>query len=236
MEYLYGTAENYEDFSSGRVIYGGRGIPNFPARLVREIFGRSLAQLNDKERIRVYDPCCGGAYSLTILGFFYGERIEKIYASDADEEMAAHARKNLSLLTEEGLIKRQGELEELYRKYGKASHLEAAESAERLMGRLAADVEAEVFTADCTKELPDIHPDIIITDVPYGDLVSWEGSGGMTAMLGQLWKIAHEDTVLAVCMDKSQKIVSDGWKRIEKQNIGKRRFEILKCVKENRPL
>ena len=41
MEYLYSKNDNYEDFSSGHVIYGGKGIPNFPVRLLNEIFGRA---------------------------------------------------------------------------------------------------------------------------------------------------------------------------------------------------
>ena len=38
MEYKYAENGNYEDFSSGRVLYGGKGIPNFPVRLINEIF------------------------------------------------------------------------------------------------------------------------------------------------------------------------------------------------------
>jgi hypothetical protein len=38
--YKYGLDENYEDFASGRVIYSGKGIPNYPVRLITEIFGR----------------------------------------------------------------------------------------------------------------------------------------------------------------------------------------------------
>ena len=79
-------------------------------------------------------------------------------------------------------------------------------------------------------KLPDINPDIIITDIPYGNLVNWGGEGELDVMMDNLLKIAGVDTVLAVSMDKSQKITSEGWKRVEKQNIGKRRFEIL-CKK-----
>ena len=70
-------------------------------------------------------------------------------------------------------------------------------------------------------------PDIIITDIPYGNLVDWGGEGEINAMLRKLWEISGDDTILAVSMDKSQKVIYDCWKRIEKQNIGKRRFEIL---------
>ena len=75
-----------------------------------------------------------------------------------------------------------------------------------------------------------VAPDIIITDVPYGNLVEWEGGSPVSIddMAEQLHRIAHEDTILAICMDKSQKLSSNRWKRLEKNNVGKRRFEILR--------
>ena len=33
---------NFEDFASGRVLYSGKGIPNFPVRLLNEMYGRAL--------------------------------------------------------------------------------------------------------------------------------------------------------------------------------------------------
>ncbi len=228
MEYRYSPAGNYEDYASGRVLYGGRGVPNFPVRLINEIFSRAVNLLKDKERIRVYDPCCGGAYSLTILGFFYGGRIGKIYASDVSPEMIRIAEKNLALLTRAGLEHRRAELEHLYETSGRASYSDALGSLDRVRAELQCEVETEAFAADCTKPLPDIGPDVIITDVPYGNLVGWEGEGALQAMLEQLWRISGEDTVLAVCTDKSQKIKSSRWSRIEKQGVGKRRFELLR--------
>ena len=60
--------------------------------------------------------------------------------------------------------------------------------------------------------------------------MNWGGEGELDVMMDNLHKIAGDDTVLAVSMDKSRMITSEGWKRVEKQNIGKRRFEIL-CKK-----
>ncbi len=228
MKYLYGAQANYEDYASGRVLFGARGMPNFPVRLMIELFGRALDCLDKKEHILVYDPCCGTAYSLTVLGFFYGEQIEKIYASDISADMVSFASKNLGLLSIPGLERRKEDLEKLFAEYGKASHQEAVESAARLREKLIFEVKTEVFEADCTKPLPDIRPDLIITDIPYGNLVDWEGDGGLGAMLEQLWRISKSETILAISMDKDQKLLSDRWKRIEKQNIGKRRFELLK--------
>lgn len=95
---------------------------------------------------------------------------------------------------------------------------------------LARDIAVEIFRADCTGELPGILPDIIITDIPYGNLVEWNNGEAVSLdeMLGQLWSISHEKTILAVCMDKKQRINCDKWKRLERQNAGKRKFEILK--------
>ncbi len=70
----------------------------------------------------------------------------------------------------------------------------------------------------------------IIADVPYGNLAVWEGNTGdsLHAMYAQLYKIAHKDTILAVIMDKKQKYAGDIWIRLEKQTIGKRKFEIYR--------
>ncbi|MBQ7926197.1 MAG: hypothetical protein IJ335_07875 [Lachnospiraceae bacterium] len=45
-------------------------------------------------------------------------------------------------------------------------------------------------------------------------------------MMKRLWEISGGGTVLAVCMDKKQKCHTEQWTRVDKQNIGKRRFEI----------
>ena len=99
---------------------------------------------------------------------------------------------------------------------------------------LEKQVETDVFQADCTGELPNIQPNIIITDVPYGNLVEWNDGNqvSLNNMLESLWKISHEQSILAVCMDKKQKISCDKWKRLEKQTIGKRKFEILVKIAE----
>ena len=227
MEYRFCPAGNFEDYASGRVLCGGRGVPNFPVRLIVEIFERARNRRKDGERLRVYDPRCGGAYALTVLGFFRGSCIGKIYASDISPDMIRIAEKNLGLLTRAGLDRRREELEHLLALSGKPSYADALGSLERLRRDLTHEIEAEVFAADCTKPLPDIRPDVIITDVPYGNLAEWQGANALSDMLGQLHRITSDDTVLAVCTDKSQKIRTDEWIRVEKQNIGKRRFEIF---------
>lgn len=229
MEYLYCGNENFEDFASGRVLYGGKGIPNFPVRLLNEMYGRAVNYLHNKEDLVVYDPCCGGGYALTVLGFMHNREIKKIYGSDIDEFMIAHAKKNTGLLTTVGLNSRRNEMERLYKEYRKHSHAEALNSCDRLEGLLKHEICAEIFRADCTEELPRLLPDIIITDVPYGNLVEWKkgGQNSVDSMLEQLWMISHENTVLVICMDKKQKSSCGKWNRLEKHNIGKRKFEIF---------
>ena len=51
MEYKYGKNDNYEDFSSGRVLYHVRGMTNFPVRLAQEIYGRCLRYSPKKKDI-----------------------------------------------------------------------------------------------------------------------------------------------------------------------------------------
>lgn len=231
LEYLYSPKANYDDFSSGRVLYNARGVPNFPVRLQAEIFCRARQYLEKETGLCVYDPCCGGGYSLAILGFLFADHIARIYGSDIDAEIIRLAENNLSLLSEAGMTKRVAEIESLYGLYHKESHYEALESCKRLGAINTNHIQTELFVADCTLELPEMTiPDIIITDVPYGNLAQWSDSNisPMDAMMHSLHEIASEKTVLAVCMDKKQKIVSDEWTRIEKANVGKRRFEIYK--------
>lgn len=230
MEYLYGKDGNFEDFSSGRVLYGGKGIPNFPVRLLNEIFGRAKAYGNKAKDLVLYDPCCGGGYLLAVLGFFHNGIIKKLYGSDADENMVKMAEKNASLLTVRGLDKRKKELENLYGEFRKASHKGAMESCDRLRDILKKEIDAEIFQADCTESLPPILPDIIIVDIPYGNLTEWNEplDWNLEKMMDRLWEISQEETVLAICMDKRQKCHSERWVRLEKTNIGKRRFEIYR--------
>lgn len=229
MEYLYCKNDNFKDFASGRVLYGGGGIPNFPVRLLIEIYCRAKNYLQKKQDIILYDPCCGGGYALTVLGFFYNHEIQKMYGSDIDKNMIFHAKKNVALLTDMGINRRKDEIWQLYDKYGKESHKEALHTCNRLKNMFSHDVFAEIFEADCTKTLPQIFPDIIITDVPYGNLVEWDHNEllSLDLMLEQLWMISHENTILAVCTDKKQKINCSKWQRLERQNVGKRKFEIL---------
>jgi len=122
-----GTKENYEDYSSGRVVYGAAGATNFPVRLSSEVFQQCAHHLKTKGNTgpyKLYDPFCGVAYSLTVIGFLHGAEIESIAGSDSDSRMLEFAQKNLSLLTTTGLSKRIEELKRFVQEYNKDSHKE----------------------------------------------------------------------------------------------------------------
>lgn len=236
MEYKYASNENFEDFASGRVLYHVGGAPTFPVRLASELYERCLLYSNKKSAITVYDCCCGGAYMLTILGLMKNNTIASLYGSDIDLESLTLANDNLSLLTKVGIQKRRDELITLYETYKKTSHLEALQSIDRIEQRLTKEIKTSVFQRNVLEDsdLPFI-PDIIITDVPYGNLVEWtdgsegnEGSIDINQMMDSLSEICGRDSIICVCMDKKQKIQTDIYQRLERQLVGKRKFELYK--------
>lgn len=233
MEYKYGKNQNYEDFSSGRVLYQVEGMTNFPVRLAQEIYGRCLEYSPKKTNITLYDCCCGGAYLLTVLGFLNQASIGKLIGSDINEEILHIAKKNLSLLTIEGIDKRIKEIEEMILNYQKQSHIDAKNSALKLKALIKADTEFHVFQADALNSINlKERPDIIITDVPYGNIVNWQGQeeNFVDSLLDSLYEVSTPDTIIGLCMDKKQKVKNEKFRRLEKQQIGKRRFEILRKI------
>lgn len=231
MEYKYGKKDNYEDFSSGRVLYHTSGMTNFPVRLAQEIYGRCLEHSPKKKDICLYDCCCGGGYLLTVLGFLNQDTVKKIIGSDINIELLNTAKKNLSLLNEEGIDNRIREIEEMIEEYQKQSHIEAKNSAIALKNMIKTHIKFEVFQSDALKSIDlEIKPDIIITDVPYGQKVDWIGSeeNFVDKLLDSLYEICHSDTIIGLCMNKKQKIKNEKFQRLEKQQIGKRRFEIMR--------
>jgi tRNA G10 N-methylase Trm11 len=224
--------------ASGNVLYNKNGLTNYPVRLASEIFSRCLELSNKKKELTLYDPCCGGGYLLTVLGFIHGNVITEILGSDINEDAIEIAQKNLLLLTEEGLDKRKNQIEKLYHEYGKQSHRDALNGIEYLQKKVKAiPIETKCFIADILKEKPNNElqfiADIIIVDVPYGKITSWsdEKDGTIDIMLNNLMPNISKETIIAVSMDKSQRICDKQFKRLDKITVGKRRIEIIK-VKE----
>lgn len=243
MQYKYTKeSQDYSDFASGRVLYSLPGHPAFPVRLASEIFQRCMAYRNDPDPCRLYDPCCGAAYHLTVLGYLHGEHIQEIIASDVDEKAVALAEQNLGLLTPAGLGRRADQISELLRQYGKESHAEALASTQTLQRMLptAGSLKTKTFQASAIDDkamLKNIEPnsiDLVLTDVPYGQHSSWDHAGGsldpLKSMLDALLGVLSPNGIVAIISDKSQKATHEGYERIEHFQVGKRRIVILKPI------
>jgi hypothetical protein len=243
MQYKYATElVDYSDFASGRVLYSLPGHPAFPVRLASEIFQRCMAIRGDSSPYVLYDPCCGAAYHLSVLGYLHGKQIQEILASDVDEKAVALASQNLGLLTPAGLDRRIDQISELLKQYGKESHAEAWASAQKLRSQLPSTLlKTKAFRASATDSaamLENIKPnsvDLVLTDVPYGQGSSWADAEGslnpLWSMLEALYPILSAAAIVAVISDKGQKAGHEHYQRMEHFQVGKRRVAILKISK-----
>lgn len=254
MQYKYAKEQpDYSDFTSGRVFYSLPGHPAFPVRLTSEIFQRCVASretiYKNSTPCTLYDPCCGTAYHLSVLAYLHGEYIREIIGSDIDEKAVALAQRNLSLLSVDGLDRRIREISQMFELYGKDSHQAALKSAYTLKKRLSAltekhPVATRVFqasAADGKKILSNIKPksvDLVFTDIPYGQHSHWrdsdfnEGIDPLGSMLMALLGIVSPTSIVAIVSDKQQKVLHEGYQRIEKFQVGKRRIVILKPIQQ----
>jgi 23S rRNA G2445 N2-methylase RlmL len=241
MSYKYATEQiNYEDYSSGRVLYNQQGATSFPVRLTSEIFLRCSAILQKSgmyDPYIIYDPMCGGAYALTTLGFLHHNQIGNIYASDVDEDIVGLARKNLSLLTQEGLNVRINQLEHLYQEFNKESHRDALQSGARfqeIITKMQNTIETECFVSDALKPSYEYLPskiDMVITDLPYGEVVDWvnteQDADVIKQFLAKLHPVLASHAVVAITSPKKTKINTELFIRMDRFQIGKRQIDIL---------
>ncbi len=240
-KYKFATIkENYEDYSSGRVLYGAPGATGFPVRLISEIFQRAAKTLEDQGVLApysIYDPFCGAGYSLAVIGLLHGAHIKNIFASDANKDILVTANKNLSLLTLKGFNNRVKELSDLKSAYNKTSHKDALESTSRLKSKVL-NIEVKVFEFNILtgQNLPMSKPyvDLVITDLPYGKLTHWEREGKeinpTQLFLSKIGSILKPKSLVVISADKKQKLLHEGYKRLEKLKLGKR--QVLFLVKE----
>jgi hypothetical protein len=246
MPYRFVTERaDYTDFSSGQVFYSQAGRPAFPARLASEIFQRCLAirkanQLTNP--ITIYDPCCGAAHHLDVLAYLHWDSIGRIVASDIEAGAVELARRNLSLLSLNGMDRRIDELFNLLQQYGKESHQESLKSAQTLREQLAAaktEIETRVFQANALSSdemkrgLQGQPVDVVFADVPYGQQSPWLGVAGanpLGGMLEALLSVLQPTSLVAIAADKAQKISHAGYKRVEQLKLGKRQAAILRPI------
>lgn len=235
MSYRYATVRtDNQDLASGFVLHSAPGFPAFPVRPASEILQRALALRGGDRPAGLWDPCCGSGYLLTVLGLLHRDRIASVLASDLDPAAVELAGRNLALLSRAGLASREAELEARAGRLGKPVHAEAARAARRLaagLGAAGGDVpyavrEADVFDpAGLRRALRGLAPDIVITDVPYGEQTDWIGPGaaaGVPGMIAALSSVLPDGAVIAVTV-RGRKVPVTGGPRPERSfRIGTR--------------
>jgi 23S rRNA (guanine2535-N1)-methyltransferase len=241
---------NYEDYASGRVLVGMPGNPAFPVRLASEVLQRCAMILESggrREAFCIYDPCCGAAYHLAVIGYLHMRQVQVIIGSDIDEAALTLAARNLGMLSLAGLEQRMAELAAMRDAFGKRSHTEALASAARLLARLTAcpvkdRPRTRLFRADATDRdalvagMGGQRIDIVFADVPYGWRSEWQSGSEegladgepLWLMLESLLGIVSEGTVLAIAADKSQRVEHERYARLQRLRAGKRQIAILK--------
>lgn len=248
MQYKYEKElKNYADLASGRVFYSLPGHPAFPIRLASEIFQRCIAAreaiYGETGSCRLYDPCCGVAYHLSVLAYLHGEHIREILASDIDEKAVALAKRNLGLLSVAGIDQRIGEITSMLEQYRKESHKEALKSAYLIRDKISdlaqiRSLDTSVFQADATDQeaiqasRPPGSVDVVFTDIPYGLHSRWQGAEALPnpagSVLEALLGILSPSSIVAIASSKQQKVSHENYQRIEQFQIGKRRVVLLR--------
>lgn len=243
MSYRYVLAkDDYSDLASGSVLRSAPGFPAFPVRLASEIFLRAVALRGGDAPAVVWDPCCGSGYLLSVIGLLHRRQIASLVASDISQNALSLAAENLLLLDPDALEARRRVLEERAERFGKPSYLEAAGAAHRLGDGLAAAGgplssvvrRADVFGRDeLSAVTAEVAPDIVITDVPYGEQTSWlggHGEAGVPEMLGNVASVLSGEAVIAVTA-RGRKVPMGAGPRPRKEfRIGTRSVALLKAA------
>lgn len=214
------------------------GTTAFPVKLASEIFlrGRSyLRSKSDNKKYSLFDPCCGGAHLLTTIGILNGHYLNRIVGSDIDHRVIEIAQGNLSMVNQDGIQNRLDQIKRMYNAYRKESHREAIGSAERLKQMILdrrSTIETGCFQADATDSnfrWTKGTFDIVITDLPYGEVVKWRSAeiDPTTRLLENLLSVVSSNAVVIIVSDKKQVINNSNYNRLERFKVGKRQVAFL---------
>lgn len=231
MIYRFAEKNSFQYLAAGSVIKSYKGNTNFPVRLGHEIFNRCLQYFDNKEKVTIYDPMCGSGYLLTTIGLLNFNKISKIYGSDINDEVINVARKNLRLLTIEGIKKRENEIQHLLDNYDRESYKIGLQQITIFKDIVNKDLDFELFKRDLFEESvkSDIKADIIIMDLPYNNLVNYQGNYSKNKLEEQIVSLTQKNTIIAVIKNKAQKLtINSTLQRLEKIKTGKRVIEIYK--------
>lgn len=96
-------------------------------------------------------------------------------------------------------------------------------------------IEYNCFTADMTQSKPKINSvDIVITDLPYGDIVSWANEENnvqaVNRLLTNLTNCLNVHAIVAVINNKKIKTTPHNYKRIKYFKLGKRYIYIFQLL------
>ncbi|MFC3998161.1 rRNA methyltransferase [Nocardiopsis sediminis] len=236
MAYRYATERaDHSDLASGCVLRSAPGRPGFPVRLAGELFQRAAAHAGQGP-IALWDPCCGSGHLVTAVGLLHRDRLSRILATDTDDAAVGLAARNLDLLTSEGLAARERELRADAERFGRPSFLDRAAAARRLSGRLAAmggDLPCAVRTGDAFAPEPPGRVDVVLTDVPYGDLSHWSGrlpeGDPVSALLRSLAAVLPGGAVIAVTARTRKVPVPAGVAALERMRAGNRAAVLVRA-------
>jgi hypothetical protein len=73
------------------------------------------------------------------------------------------------------------------------------------------------------------NPDIVIADVPYGELTRWSSNeGSTTRLLNAVADVAQTGAIVALSAAKADDLRHPAFKRIEHWRLGKRQLSIMR--------
>ncbi|MDN6640430.1 MAG: N-6 DNA methylase [Tetragenococcus sp.] len=237
MKFKFETIKkDYSDFSSDKLLVNAPRTPAFPVRVASEIMARCLSLINRTEELTIYDPCCGGAHLLTVLGFLYNANLKQIYGTDIDENALEYAQENLALLKPNGIQQRKKSLQYHYEKQGEAAQLMALDSAKRLSAMLSNPQQKEIqcFKWDITsfQRPPFKDVNIVITDLPYGNMAHWQGTTKdhpTEQMLNNIYQTLDiNNAIVIVICNKKESIQHKNFTQVKRLKHGKRQFFFLR--------
>ncbi len=237
MAYRYATERaDHTDLASGNVLHSAPGHPGFPVRLASELFQRSLAHL-DTEQAGLWDPCCGSGHLVTVLALLHRDRVAHVHACDVDHDAVQIAARNLELLSAHGMAQRERELRGRAVEFDRAAFADRADATLRLAERLrelGGDVPRSVCEHDAFAPSPPQRPvDVVLTDVPYGDLAHWSGArpagGEVPALMRAHAAVLPRWAVLAVTARTRRIDLPEGTRPLERVRVGNRAAALVRA-------
>lgn len=201
--------------------------PNFPIKITYDLFNRCLKYISKSKGLVVYDPCCWSWYLLLSLWVFFPDKVWWLYWSDINNKSLEIAAKNLSLLSRQWQSSRKLEIEQ-WNKKNKVDSIHALEKIQTQLWKNS--TKYEIFFRDILswKTSRQVSPDLILADVPYNNMTSWEWTNPINILLSVLEENLKTWTIIAIIHNLPKKVIHDKYNKLEAYKIWKRKIVILK--------